>query len=228
MIVNSLLVGQVVPFGPNGELSAIGKVVVSRPLHLGVNGFDDDAQADLRHHGGPDKAVHHYPAEHYATWQRELPEISPECFLPGAFGENLSTLGLTEENACIGDIFRIGDAHLQVSQARQPCWKLNVRFGQPEMSKKIQDSGRTGWYYRVLKTGEVAPGAEIQLLERPCPDWPLARLLNYLYIDPLNIEALMQMETLTVLPAAWREMAQRRLETNSLEDWSRRLGTPGG
>ncbi len=224
--INGLLIGQSIPFGPNGEPSAIAKTVVTHPLSLGITGFEGDMQADLRHHGGPDKAVHHYPAEHYATWCREFPEIPPERFQPGAFGENLSTLGLTEENVCIGDIFRIGSARLQVSQARQPCWKLNVRFEHPEMSLRVQASERTGWYYRVLDQGKVAPDAEILLLDRPCPDWTLARLLKHLYLDPLNIEALTRMTALNALPASWRELARRRLETKQIEDWTHRLVTP--
>lgn len=224
--LSALLIGQSVPFGPNGEPSAIGKTGVSLPLSLGITGFAGDRQADLRHHGGADKAVHHYPAEHYAAWRRELPEIPPQHFQPGAFGENLSSFGLSEENVCIGDIFRIGSARLQVSQARQPCWKLNVRFSHSGMSARVQESGRTGWYYRVLEQGEVAPDAEIQLLDRPCPEWTLALLLNYLYRDPLNGEALTRMSALSTLPASWRELARRRLETGRIEDWAQRLATP--
>lgn len=224
--LKGLLIGQIVPFGPNGEPSAIGKTGVTRPLSLGITGFEGDRQADLRHHGGPDKAVHHYPGEHYASWCREHPEIPPERFQPGAFGENLNTFGLTEENVCIGDIFRIGSARLQVSQARQPCWKLNVRFGHPGMSARVQESGRTGWYYRVLEQGKVAPDAEILLLDRPCPDWTLARLLQHLYLDPLNMEVLTRMTALKALPASWRELARHRLETGRLEDWTHRLVTP--
>lgn len=221
-----LRVGRVAPFGPDGAFSAIDKTSVQHPLRLSQDGLEGDEQADRRHHGGTDKAVHHYPAEHYAAWRSELPDIPPSRLQPGAFGENLSTLGLTEANVCIGDIFSVGSARLQVSQARQPCWKLNVRFGLSGMSKKIQDSGRTGWYYRVLESGEIAPQDKIQLLDRQYPDWPLARLLHYLYIDPLNAEALERMAALSALPDSWRALAQRRLETMQVEDWSRRLLVP--
>jgi MOSC domain-containing protein YiiM len=221
-----LLVGRAVPFGADGEPSAIDKRRVGQPLRLTFTGFDGDEQGDPRHHGGPDKAVHHYPAEHYAAWRRDCPELEPELLRAGGFGENLSTFGLTEENVCVGDVFRIGTALLQVSQARQPCWKLNLRFSHLRMSSLVQASGRTGWYYRVAEAGEVAPGDTLYLLERLHPDWPLVRLLHHLYADPLNREALTAMAALAVLPSSWRELARQRLGSSRVEDWSRRLGTP--
>jgi MOSC domain-containing protein YiiM len=221
-----LRLGRALPFGPNGEPSAIDKHPAVGPLRLTVNGFEGDEQGDRRHHGGPDKAVHHYPEEHYAAWRLELPELPKDRFQAGAFGENLSTVGLTEANVCIGDVFGLGAARIQVSQARQPCWKLNLRFGSSDMSRRVQDSGRTGWYYRVLETGEVAPGAALRLLDRPHPDWPLARVLCYLYEDPLNLGALAAIAALANLSASWRELAQRRLASGQIEDWSRRLTTP--
>ena len=219
-------IGRALPFGPNGEPSAIDKQPVTHALTLGVNGFEGDEQGDRRHHGGPEKALHHYPGEHYTAWRLDLPEAPAEAFRSGAFGENLVSAGLTEANVCIGDVFRLGAARIQVSQARQPCWKLNLRFGIPDMARRVQDSGRTGWYYRVLETGEVAAGAVLQLLERPHPDWPLARLLFQLYEDPLNLDALAAMATLDSLASSWRELAQRRMDSGRIEDWSQRLTTP--
>ncbi|MDP2058036.1 MAG: MOSC domain-containing protein, partial [Thiobacillus sp.] len=152
-----LLIGQARAFGPNGEPSAIDKHGVATPLRLSVTGFLGDEQGDPSRHGGPDKAVHHYPFEHYAAWCRELPDLA-EHFRPGGFGENISTTGLTEQNVCVGDQFSLGTAHIQVAQARQPCWKLGVRFGIPDMPRHVQASARTGWYYRVLEAGVVTPG----------------------------------------------------------------------
>jgi MOSC domain-containing protein YiiM len=221
-----LRVGRARPFGPNGEPSAIDKHPVVHPLRLTVNGFAGDQQGDRRHHGGPEKAVHHYPEEHYAAWRLGLPKLQAERFQAGAFGENLGTFGLTEANVCVGDVFRLGAVLVQVSQARQPCWKLNLRFGIPDMSRRVQDSGRAGWYYRVLESGEVAPGAALRLIDRPHPGWPLARLLFHLYEDPLNVRALAAMAALDSLSPSWRELAQRRLASGQIEDWSRRLTTP--
>jgi len=221
-----ILVGRARPFGPNGEPSAIDKRHSTGPLSLTVTGVTGDEQGDPRNHGGPEKAVHHYPSEHYAAWRSHLPVPTAARLRIGAFGENFATTGLTEENTCIGDVFRLGNARIQVSQARQPCWKLNVRFGQADMARLVQEHARTGWYYRVLEPGEVAPGDELRLLDRPSPDWPLRRLLHHLYVDPLNTEGLAGLVALETLADSWRELARRRLASGCIEDWSRRLTTP--
>lgn len=221
-----LLTGRSVPFGPNGEPSAIDKRPVDRPLWLGPAGLADDQQADLRHHGGPDKALHHYPAEHYAAWRRAWPGPPCATLRPGGFGENLSTLGLCEADVCIGDRWQLGGALIEVAQARQPCWKLNLRFGLPDMARRVQHSGRTGWYYRVLQAGEVTPQSVLQLLDRPQPAWPLSRILHCLYQDPLDRDTLAAMAALESLAESWRVLARQRLATGRVEDWSRRLATP--
>jgi MOSC domain-containing protein YiiM len=227
--ITDMLIGSVRPFGPNGEPSAIDKHRVTAPLQLTATGLEGDEHGDLQHHGGLDKAVHHYPAEHYQAWSADLPQMLATSLRTGAFGENFSSVGLTEVNVCLGDVFRLGGAILQVSQARQPCWKLNVRFNEPQMSQRVQDKGRTGWYYRVLTIGEVAPGDELELLERPHPDWPLARLLHYFYADPLNKAELSAIAALAVLAPSWRRVAEQRLQSGQVEDWSRRLyGTGTG
>lgn len=225
-VATKLLTGKALPFGPNGEPSAIGKHCISASVQLSTSGFVGDEQADRLHHGGPEKALHHYPNEHYAIWRRELPHAAVERFFAGAFGENISTVGLTEQNVCVGDIFRFGDALIQVSQPRQPCWKLDVRFAVANMARLVQEACRTGWYYRVLEPGEVAPDAELRLINRPHPDWPIARLLHHLYADPLNSEALTAIVALDVLPQLSRQLAERRLKSGQVEDWSRRLNIP--
>jgi MOSC domain-containing protein YiiM len=225
-VLRELRIGRTRAFGPNGEPSAIDKQAVATPLWLGPDGLVGDEQGDPRHHGGPEKAVHHYAAEHYAAWQTALPQESAACLQPGAFGENVSTLGLTETNVCVGDVFRLGGATVQVSQARQPCWKLNLRFGLPDMAARVQHSGRTGWYYRVLEAGAVAPGDAFTLIERPCPDWPLARMLHFLFVEPLDRAALQAIAALSALSPSWRDLAARRLESNQVESWSGRLSTP--
>ncbi len=224
--LQTLRVGHARTFGPNGELSAIDKQTVTRPLWLDHRGFIGDEQGDLRHHGGPEKAVHHYAAEHYAAWRQELPPSSVLHLRPGAFGENVSTLGLTEASVCVGDVFRLGGAVVQVSQARQPCWKLNLRFALSDMGMRVQRSGRTGWYYRVLGTGTVTPDDAFSLIERPCPEWPLARVLHFFFADPLDREALQAIAALSELAPSWRELAARRLATGQIESWHGRLTTP--
>ena len=226
-IITGLHVGRAAPFGPKGEPSAIDKQPVRHPLWLGVNGLAGDEQADRRHHGGPEKALHHYPARHYAAWRHECVAVPAARFAPGAFGENISATGLTEHDVCIGDTFRLGGALVQVSQARQPCWKLNLRFGLGDMARRVQAGGRTGWYYRVLEAGEVAPGDTLTLVARPHPDWALARLLHHWYVDRLNRPALAAIAALEALSPSWRQLAGQRLESGRVEDWSRRLFAPG-
>jgi MOSC domain-containing protein YiiM len=221
--VLSLHVGQVRPLGPEGRPSAIGKEAVTDLRKITVLGLEGDAQADLQHHGGPDKALHHYPREHYAAWRAELPSLAA-LFVPGGFGENLSTQGLTEATVCLGDIFTLGSAVVQVSQGRKPCWKLNARFGVADMARRVQDSGRTGWYYRVLEEGDVAPGEPLTLVERPCPAWPLARLWRVLNQEPPDRAALAELVELEVLAPGWRETARKRLAGGGDDNLGQRLG----
>ncbi|WP_320177685.1 MOSC domain-containing protein [Roseovarius pacificus] len=217
-----LLIGSIAPLSGGDAHSGIDKTPVTRPLALGLEGFESDEQADRRVHGGVEKAVHHYPFEHYATWRKELGDLAP-LTPPGAFGENLSSTGLTETTVAVGDIFQLGGALLQVSQGRQPCWKLNLRFDVPDMAQRVQKSGRTGWYYRVLQPGTVSPGDMLERVDRIAPDWTLHRLWHALYVDKLNLRELEGMAALDVPAEGWRKYAVRRLESRREEDWSARL-----
>jgi MOSC domain-containing protein YiiM len=221
--LHALHIGQVQPFGPEGQPSAIRKHAVADRVTVSAFGLEGDAQADLKHHGGPDKALHHYPLEHYAGWRGELPDKAA-LFVPGGFGENLSTQGLTEATVCLGDIFTLGRAVVQVSQGRKPCWKLNVRFGVVDMARRVQDTGRTGWYYRVLEAGDVAAGEPLALVERPCPEWTLARLWRVLHQSPPDIGALAALADLEALAVGWRDMARKRLFGGEAETLRQRLG----
>lgn len=218
----TLLTGRVAPLPGSDRTSGIAKTPVTRPLLLGPVGFEGDEQADLRVHGGVEKAVHHYPFDHYPGWREDLGPLAV-LDAPGAFGENISTLGMTEANVAVGDVFRLGRALVQVSQGRQPCWKLSQRFGVANMARRVQDSGRTGWYYRVLEPGLVAPGDAMVLLDRQAPDWTLHRLWHALYVDRLNLGELQGIAALDVLAEGWRKYAVRRLESGRVEDWSKRL-----
>lgn len=222
--LQALLLGKAVPYTRPGSRSGIAKRAASGAVPLGVNGFQGDEQGDPRVHGGPDKAVHHYPADHYADWRSELPGHAL-LDAPGAFGENLSTLGWTEHNVCIGDVVQVGGAILELSQGRQPCWKLDDRFAQPGMARRVQASGRTGWYYRVRQPGLIASGDLMTIVERPFADWPLRRLLDLLYRRMLDRDLLEQAATLP-LPASWMRLIQNRLQSSSVEAWESRLEGP--
>ena len=222
--LRAVLAGRAVPFARPGTRSAVAKEPVAGPVEIGPLGLAGDEQGDRRHHGGPEKAVHHYAFDHYPSWREDLAPAVPPCLgAPGAFGENLSTLGLSEAEVCAGDVCRVGTALLQVSQARQPCWKLNHRFGVADMARRVQASGRTGWYYRVLQPGVVCAGDGLCLVDRPHPDWPLSRLLRVFYTDRMDRAALEGVAALEGLSASWRALAARRLERGAVEDWAPRL-----
>ena len=228
--VDAVLVGRVAPlqgeYARKGGTSAIAKSAVAAPVHVGREGLAGDAQADLRVHGGPDKAVHHYAFDHYAAWRAELGAL-PVLDAPGAFGENLSTRGIDESTICLGDRLRIGEVVLEVSQSRQPCWKLNARFGVADMAARVQKSGRPGWYYRVLETGNLKAGDAIELLDRPHPAWPLSRIIEVLYLRTLDFDLLTEMQALPLTPS-WRRLVEGRLARRSVEDWSARLRGSSG
>lgn len=230
--IDALLAGKVRPFGPKAVPSGIDKQLQDGPLRVTTLGLAGDEQGDPRHHGGPEKAVHHYPRDHYPAWAAELAGadgMTDVLSRPGAFGENLSTLGLTEADVCIGDRFRLGSALVEVSQARQPCWKLNHRFGYAGMSRAVQQSQRTGWYYRVIEEGEVRAGDRLVLTARPYPQWSLQRLLHVLYVDRLNHAALAEMAELAPLAESWRKLARERVARREVEDMEKRLtgASPG-
>src|SRR5216117_1651505 len=179
-----------------------GRVRVER---LNVEG---DRQSDLTVHGGADKAVYAYPAEHYAFWREDLPGMD----LPwGAFGENFTTEGLIEDSVRIGDQLRVGSAEFVVTQPRMPCFKLGIRFGRPDMVKRFLQSGRTGFYFAVLKEGEVAAGDSIELLERDEHKIPVADVVNLYRGDAVNQKLLRRVSELPSLPNSWREYFRKRL-----------------
>lgn len=223
--IHAVLRGQAVPCarpdGSPGGHSAIAKRPVAGPVRVGAEGLEGDEQGDRRVHGGPDKAVHQYALEHYAAWRADLGAL-PVLDAPGAFGENLASTGVTETTLCWGDRVRIGSVLLEVAQSRQPCWKLNLRFGHKDMARRLQDTGRTGWYWRVLEPGHLQAGDTIHLIARPHPEWTLARVVDLLYHHPLDREALQGLARLS-LPPSWQRIVQGRLERGQVEDWDRRM-----
>jgi len=231
---NRMMTGRVVmvqtgtprAFGPKGQPSAIAKTPVAGRVAVTPRGLAGDVQGDPAHHGGPDKALHAYPRSHYAAWCADLPNRAA-ALTDGSFGENLVLDGISEADLCLGDIFALGQARVQVSQARQPCWKLNIRFDTPDMARRVQASGRTGWYFRVLVPGAVAAGDLLTPEQRPNPGWPLERVHRLLYRDIPDRTALTEFAALEGLSASWRDLAQRRLASGSVESWQSRLdGTP--
>ena len=171
--VDQVFIGRVRLMLPDGEATGIFKAAAGGPVRLTPTGLEGDEQADLRHHGGVDKALHHYPVEHYAVMAQEWPQCAG-MLGAGVLGENISTRGMTEHEVCIGDILRLGGARVQVSQPRSPCWKIDRRLKVDNASRFVEAAGITGWYYRVLEPGTIAAGDSIELLERPNPWLSLA------------------------------------------------------
>lgn len=207
----AVLTGKTAPFGPKGEPSAYRKVATAETQEIDSLGIVGDEQADPRYHGGPDKAILQYASEHYPLWQQEQPHLRAEFRDAGAFGENISSIGMDETSVCIGDRFRLGTAVVEVSQARQPCWKLGHRFGDAGMVEAVVRCARSGWYYRVLEPGSVAAGDEIELLEQPFPQWPTAKVFELLIGGGRDKSALRALSKLDPLSINWRERARRKL-----------------
>lgn len=188
-------------------LTSIFKSPVSRRLRVGTLNFEGDEQSDLTVHGGVDKAVYAYPAEHYEFWRRELPDAD----LPwGAFGENLTTEGLLED-VRIGDRFRIGSAEFVVTQPRLPCFKLGIRFGRPDIIKRFLKSGRTGFYFSVAREGEVGAGDPIESIGRAAEGLTVSDVVDLYSADARNQELLRRATETPGLPESWRDYFRNRL-----------------
>lgn len=181
------------------------KQMVSGPIRVRMDGLEGNEQADCRFHGGPDKAVLAYSADHYPLWQDELtvPEISG-----GGFGENLTIAGQTEATVCLGDRYLIGDVLLEVSQPRQPCWKLARRWRIADLPKRVIRTSRTGWYLRVIQAGTITAGQTVDLVSRPHPEWTVERANRVFYLKVGQTEERQQLANLPELADAWREELQ--------------------
>jgi len=186
------------------------KDVISTPVWVGYQGLKGDGQSDRRVHGGVDKAICVYPSEHYPFWGKQLGLIS---FNPGAFGENFTTKGFIEEKICIGDTFSLGKTILQVSQPRQPCWKLSRRWKIKDLSKQVEETGKTGFYLRVLTHGFVQSQQAFELIERPYPNWTLARCNTIMHHQKDDLDSAASLGQCTALSGSWKDT----LLTRSLE-----------
>ena len=195
--------------GPKPWKSAFHKLPVVGPCRISKLNLEGDRQADLRVHGGPDQAVLCYAAAHYPDWSRSLGFPLPY----GGFGENFTIHGLDEWSTCIGDVYAIGDAVLQVTQPRGPCFKIGYRWGIPDLLKQVTENQRSGWYLRVLEEGTVEAGLEIRVAERPNPDWTVnraARAWDQRNASPGEADRLLACEGLAVKHRARLEAFVRR------------------
>ena len=211
--------GPVAPLGPGAVPSAFVKHNVTGPVLAHAQGLGDDEQADRAVHGGIDKAIYAYPADTYAAWREDFPGHGA-LWQPGALGENLALTGCNETSVCIGDVVRLGEATLEVAQPRKPCFKLALRFADLRLPKAMVDTGRCGWYYRVLHAGMVQAGDELTLLARPNPEWSIRRVNDVSYDTNAGLAALRALSALPALSPAWRGQVEtliRSAEATGLE-----------
>jgi len=201
--INAIFVGKARARWEGAEPSAIWKAAVEGTVQVTKTGLVGDEQADLSVHGGPDKALHLYPADHYPHWQEQLGENVR--FQPGGFGENISPEGFVEDQVCIGDTFQLGSAKVQISQGRQPCWKLVAHTDQKRMATLVTKTLRTGWYFRVLEEGVLAAGDALTLLDRPQPNWSVKRVTGAVMGYRTPAEDYAAMAELPELFDGWRE-----------------------
>jgi MOSC domain-containing protein YiiM len=198
------------------------KEPVLGPILLRMKNLEGDGQADLVHHGGADKAVLAYSAEHYPGWRKSM----NNPLLPfGAFGENFTVSGLTEADVCIGDTWQVGDeAVVQVSQPRQPCWKLARRWRTKSLALDVQQTGRTGWYFRALTEGHVAAGMRLVLRDRPHPDWTVERANRVMHTEKSDIAAALELAAIPLLSDNWQTTLTRRTSKQESDPQKRLIG----
>lgn len=189
--------------------TAMFKRPVTGVVRIGVDGVEGDRQADRERHGGPQRALLVYPADHYRWWlDQGLAGVGP-----GAFGENLAVLGQDETEVCVGDLFRVGSAVLRATQPRQPGWKLARRWRAIGLPKRMAAARRTGWYLAVVEPGQLEAGDPLELLDRPCPEWTVERCLDVLYDRDRHRHLARGLYGCPWLGAAWRaKLAVRHRE----------------
>ncbi|MFV2066338.1 MAG: MOSC domain-containing protein [Pirellulales bacterium] len=185
--------------GGGGVMTAIFKLPQHGPVALGKLGLAGDQQADLCNHGGPDKAVNVYAVEHFAEWSRRL----GQPLGPGAFGENLTTEQWREEEVCIGDVYQVGTAVVQVTQPRQPCHKLALKWSEPQLVRWVVQSGKTGFYLRCLEPGLLEAESCIERIERPTPAVTIAEAHRTMHFSRHDACAVERLRAAPGLSRAW-------------------------
>lgn len=211
----SLFIGGIRPLPESGRPTGIYKQPAGGPLELGPEGFVGDRQADRRVHGGPDKAVHLYPAAHYARLAERFPSVASQL-VAGSIGENISTPDLDENDVRIGDIWRLGGARLQVCQPRSPCWKIDERYGCEGMAQFIAEQRLTGWYWRVVEAGRVEPGATLERVESDPDAYTLGEAMRLWQAHRPPLADLEKLAAASGIAENWKQKIASRI------DWLRK------
>jgi len=178
------------------------KDTVSAEVWLGYQGLKGDGQSDLKNHGGVDKAICTYPLEHYVYWNEKFKDVT---FNEGAFGENFTTSGLLESEVCIGDVYSIGTAEVQVTQPRQPCYKLARRWKIKNLAHLVQALGKTGFYFRVIQHGMVAAGQKFTLVERMNEQLTIHYCNEIMHHEKDNIDGALALSNCAELSSSWKD-----------------------
>ena len=204
-----------------GIETAIDKQPINTSLYLSFGGLAGDECADKLHHGGLERALHQYPAEHYAYWQEKY--NTDNAWQAAGMGENISSIGMTEQTVYLGDRYQWGEAIIEVSQPRSPCFKLNKRWGIENLSVDMQDVSRSGWLYRVIQPGMVSVNEPLELIDRVANAMTITAVCETFFGDPLNNEKLLVLKKQSRLSDSWMEKIVRRLASNEVENWNFRL-----
>jgi MOSC domain-containing protein YiiM len=212
-----------------GFETAMDKSPIKVSVYLSLEGLAGDECADKQHHGGLERALHQYPAEHYAYWQDKYGISAVEqCaekanWQAAGMGENLSSIGMTEQTVCLGDRYQWGEAIIEVSQPRSPCFKLNKRWGIEGLSVDMQEISRCGWLYRVIQPGMVSVDEPLELTTRVPNAMTINAVCESFFGDPLNNEKLLVLKQQSTLSDSWMDKVVQRLTTSKVENWNFRL-----
>ncbi len=209
-ILQSIQVGMPRQLGTPGSddpdqqpwFSGFVKTPVAGSVDVSVLGLAGDGQADRKHHGGPDKAILAYNGRHYSKWSAERDRTD---WAGGMFGENFTLDDLSEDDVCIGDSYSVGQVTVQVTQPRQPCWKLGRRCGDPGLPKRVIQTARCGWYLRVLTAGSVEANQPFELIDRPHPDWSVSVAHRLMYEKKPDRDRLSHLAALPQLSYSWQQ-----------------------
>ncbi|MBJ6720671.1 MULTISPECIES: MOSC domain-containing protein [Bacillus] len=200
--------------------TGINKKQVREPVYLSFVKFNGDGQADLVHHGGVDKAVCVYTGDHYPYWEKEL----NQDLVYGAFGENITVSGMREEDVCIGDTFELGEAIVQVTQPRQPCFKLAKKYNIPKLPLYFQETGYTGFYFRVLKEGWVSSVDTLKKLQSDPKGVSVAFANRIMHKEKQNIEGVKRILEVNALSCSWRKSFEKRISGEEINTKERLEG----
>lgn len=207
--VIGLFVGTPKELGPKSQVTAISKESVTESLIINKESLEGDQVANLKYHGGPDRVIHHYSLEQYEYLKSVFPEKA-QLFVPGSYGENLTTEKLTEADLCIGDIFTLGSAKVQLTEGRKPCSTIDLKYGFKGVLKEIVSSGRYGWFYKILEEGEVRVGEQLEFVERPYPNLNLKKIIFEMFQSKdRDMDFLKEVYVCPALSERWKERIEK-------------------